>query len=70
MLGGGFGEAAAEVVIEAFLEGEEASFFALCDGIDRAPASARRRITSGWATATRVRIPAAWAPIRRRCADA
>ncbi|MBZ6076088.1 phosphoribosylamine--glycine ligase [Microvirga puerhi] len=32
MLGGGFGEAGAEVVVEAFLEGEEASFFALCDG--------------------------------------
>ncbi len=29
---GRFGEAGAEVVIEAFLEGEEASFFALCDG--------------------------------------
>jgi len=32
MLGGSFGEAGAEVVIEAYLEGEEASFFALCDG--------------------------------------
>ncbi|MEO0670769.1 MAG: phosphoribosylamine--glycine ligase [Pseudomonadota bacterium] len=30
--GGRFGEAGAEVVIEAFLEGEEASFFALTDG--------------------------------------
>lgn len=29
---GRFGDAGAEVVIEAFLEGEEASFFALCDG--------------------------------------
>jgi len=32
MLGGGLGKAGAEVVIEDFLEGEEASFFALCDG--------------------------------------
>jgi phosphoribosylamine---glycine ligase len=32
MIGGGLGAAGAEVVIEAFLEGEEASFFALCDG--------------------------------------
>lgn len=32
MIGGGFGEAGAELVVEAFLEGEEASFFALCDG--------------------------------------
>jgi phosphoribosylamine---glycine ligase len=32
MFGGGLGEAGAEVVIEEFLQGEEASFFALCDG--------------------------------------
>ena len=32
ILGGRFGHAGAEVVIEEFLEGEEASFFALCDG--------------------------------------
>lgn len=32
ILGGGLGTAGAEIVIEDFLEGEEASFFALCDG--------------------------------------
>ena len=32
IFGGAFGEAGAQVVIEDFLEGEEASFFALCDG--------------------------------------
>jgi len=32
MFGGAFGGAGAEVVIEAFLSGEEASFFVLCDG--------------------------------------
>jgi len=32
MFGGGFGSAGAEVVIEEFLTGEEASFFALTDG--------------------------------------
>ncbi len=32
MLGGGFGTAGAEVVIEEFMDGEEASFFILCDG--------------------------------------
>jgi len=32
IFGGAFGEAGAELVIEEFMEGEEASFFALCDG--------------------------------------
>ena len=32
MFGGAFGCAGAEVVIEEFMEGEEASFFILCDG--------------------------------------
>jgi phosphoribosylamine--glycine ligase len=32
MFGGGLGEAGVEIVIEEFLDGEEASFFALCDG--------------------------------------
>jgi phosphoribosylamine--glycine ligase len=32
MFGGGLGDAGAEVLIEEFLQGEEISFFALCDG--------------------------------------
>ncbi|WP_299676984.1 phosphoribosylamine--glycine ligase [uncultured Roseobacter sp.] len=32
MFGGAFGAAGAEVVIEEFMQGEEASFFVLCDG--------------------------------------
>ncbi len=32
ILGGAFGAAGAEVVIEEFMDGEEASFFVLCDG--------------------------------------
>jgi phosphoribosylamine--glycine ligase len=32
MFGGGLGDAGAEVVVEEFMRGEEASFFALCDG--------------------------------------
>jgi phosphoribosylamine---glycine ligase len=37
MLGGAFGAAGAEVVVEEFLPGEEVSFFALCDGRRAAP---------------------------------
>ena len=35
--GGAFGAAGAEVVIEEFMEGEEVSFFALCDGTHAIP---------------------------------
>ncbi|MFB2549497.1 phosphoribosylamine--glycine ligase [Ensifer soli] len=34
---GAFGAAGAEVVVEAYLDGEEASFFCLCDGTDVLP---------------------------------
>jgi len=37
MFDGGLGAAGAEVVVEEFLEGEEASFFALCDGATAIP---------------------------------
>ena len=37
MLGGAFGSAGAEVVIEAFMSGEEASFFILTDGVTALP---------------------------------
>ena len=49
MLGGKFGAASASLVIEEFMHGEEASFFALCDGETavalgrRAGPQARRR---------------------------
>jgi len=37
MFAGVFGQSGAEVVIEQFLEGEEASFFAICDGTRAVP---------------------------------
>jgi phosphoribosylamine--glycine ligase len=50
MFGGELGEAGAEVVVEEFLEGEEASFFALCDGdtaIALASAQDHKRLFDG-----------------------
>ncbi|MEQ1714883.1 MAG: phosphoribosylamine--glycine ligase [Hyphomicrobium sp.] len=47
---GAFGKAGAEVVIEEFLEGEEASFFALCDGSNAmafASAQDHKRVGNG-----------------------
>ena len=37
MFGGAHGDAGAEVVVEEFMDGEEASFFVLCDGEDALP---------------------------------
>ena len=62
---GAFGAAGEEVVIEEFLRGEEASFFALVDGRRRCR-SPRRRTTSAPSTAIGDRTPAAWAPTLRR----
>jgi phosphoribosylamine---glycine ligase len=50
MFGGGLGQAGAEVVVEEFLVGEEASFFALCDGetaIPLASAQDHKRVGDG-----------------------
>ncbi len=50
MFGGAFGSAGAEVVVEDFLDGEEASFFALCDGeraIPFASAQDHKRVGEG-----------------------
>ena len=47
---GTFGEAGAEVVIEEFLDGEEASFFAICDGrtaLPLATAQDHKRVFDG-----------------------
>ncbi len=50
LAGGAFGEAGAEIVIEEFLGGEEASFFALCDGetaLPLASAQDHKRVGDG-----------------------
>jgi phosphoribosylamine--glycine ligase len=50
MFEGGLGAAGAEVVVEEFLDGEEASFFALCDGttaIPLASAQDHKRVFDG-----------------------
>ncbi|MEM9427370.1 MAG: phosphoribosylamine--glycine ligase [Pseudomonadota bacterium] len=50
MFSGGFGAAGAEVVIEEFMAGEEASFFVLCDGESALPigtAQDHKRIGEG-----------------------
>jgi phosphoribosylamine---glycine ligase len=50
MFAGGLGEAGAEIVVEEFLAGEEASFFALCDGesaIALASAQDHKRVFDG-----------------------
>ena len=50
MFDGQFGAAGSEVVVEAFLEGEEASFFALCDGetaLPLATAQDHKRVGDG-----------------------
>ncbi|MGV8936149.1 MAG: phosphoribosylamine--glycine ligase [Allorhizobium sp.] len=47
---GAFGDAGAEVVVEAFLDGEEASFFCLCDGktlLPLATAQDHKRVGDG-----------------------
>ncbi|WP_319772870.1 phosphoribosylamine--glycine ligase [Breoghania sp.] len=47
---GSFGEAGAEVVVEEFLDGEEASFFAICDGetaLPLATAQDHKRVFDG-----------------------
>ena len=60
------GEAGARVVIEEFLDGEEASFIVMFDGERTCCRSRPARTTSACATATRARTPAAWARTRRR----
>ena len=54
----------AGVVVEEFLDGPEVSLFAVTDGATAYPLQPART-SSGSATATRARTPAAWAPTPR-----
>jgi phosphoribosylamine--glycine ligase len=50
MFGGGFGQAGTEVVVEEMMQGEEASFFVLCDGehaLPLATAQDHKRVFDG-----------------------
>lgn len=60
LAGNAFGDAGHRIVIEEFLDGEEASFIVMVDGEHVLP-MATSQITSVWAMATRGLIPAGWA---------
>ncbi len=64
ILGGAFGAAGAELVIEEFMTGEEASFFVLCDGENALPMATAQTINAS-AMAIPAPIRAAWVPIPR-----
>ena len=60
------GDAGARVVIEEFLEGEEASFIVMVDGKHVLRAGVEPGPQAPRSTATAARTPAAWAPTRPR----
>ena len=62
LAGNAFGEAGHRVVIEEFLDGEEASFIVMADGVNVLP-MATSQDTSGSALAILVQILVAWVPI-------
>lgn len=61
LAGNAFGDAGSRVVIEEFLDGEEASFIVMVDGQNVLP-MATSQTTSASATVTPARTPAAWVP--------
>lgn len=65
LAGNAFGDAGHRIVIEEFLDGEEASFIVMVDGEHVLP-MATSQITSASATAIPARTPAGWGRIPRR----
>lgn len=61
LAGNAFGDAGHRIVIEEFLDGEEASFIVMVDGEHVLP-MATSQIINAWVMAIPVLIPAGWAP--------
>lgn len=61
LAGNAFGDAGHRIVIEEFLDGEEASFIVMVDGEHVLPIPPART-TSAWAMAIPARTPAGWVP--------
>ncbi len=59
LAGNAFGDAGHRIVIEEFLDGEEASFIVMVDGEHVLP-MATSGTTNAWAMAIPARIPAVW----------
>ena len=60
LAGNAFGDAGHRIVIEEFLDGEEASFIVMVDGEHVLPMATSQTI-SAWAMRIPDRIPAVWA---------
>lgn len=64
LAGNAFGDAGSRVVIEEFLDGEEASFIVMVDG-EHVLAMATSQDHKRWVTEIPAPTPVVWAPTRR-----